>query len=243
MDPSKILTPATGSIGSRFESQASIDEAKENKQKAWKEAYARIGQEPPAEQAEEEYDPRTLYERLQAKKELKKEEWDSKMKLSNQWRGIDSEEQRFLMEKDQEKKAEQRKVEERDAEELREYRERQAAKATQPHEPPSTSSSASTSTANQPKKVPPKPARKDVKSLMKGVVVKKKAKPASSTTPITTPTISSPSKAASPSKVASPSTPSIGIKRDAPSEEDTAKQKDDDEVDEKKRRLSITDQT
>ncbi|KAK6904426.1 hypothetical protein L486_07987 [Kwoniella mangroviensis CBS 10435] len=223
MDPSKIMTPATGSIGSRFESQASIDEAKENKQKAWREAYARIGQEPPPEEPEEEYDPRTLYERLQAKKDLKKEEWDSKMKLSNQWRGIDSEEQRFLMEKDQEKKEEQRKLEERDAEELRAYREKQAAKASQPIDtPPATTSSV------QPKKViPTKPARKDVKSLMKGVVVKKKPKPSTKGT-------SSPTK---------PISPSVGTKRDAPEDEDTAKQKDGDEVEEKKRKLSVTDET
>ncbi|WWC97844.1 hypothetical protein V866_004731 [Kwoniella sp. B9012] len=225
MDPSKIMTPATGSIGSRFESQASIDEAKENKQKAWREAYARIGQEPPPEEPEEEYDPRTLYERLQAKKDLKKEEWDSKMKLSNQWRGIDSEEQRFLMEKDQEKKEEQRKLEERDAEELRAYREKQAAKASQPIEPPATTSSV------QPKKVvPTKPARKEVKSLMKGVVVKKKPKPTSNTSAST----SSPSK---------PISSSVGTKRDAPEDEDTAKQKDGDEVDEKKRKLSVSDAT
>ncbi|WWC64152.1 uncharacterized protein I303_106760 [Kwoniella dejecticola CBS 10117] len=240
MDPSKILTPATGSIGSRFESQASIDEAKENKQKAWKEAYARIGQEPPPEQPEEEYDPRTLYERLQSKKDLKKEEWDAKMKLSNQWRGIDSEEQRFLMEKDAEKKAEQRKVEEREAEDLREYRERQAAKATQSENIPFASSSASTSASNthstsqsqsqQAKKIPQKAVKKDVKSLMKGLVVKKKPKPTSTSVSTATPTsapISTPSASANststpqkdstipPKSITSPSI-AIGSKRDAP---------------------------
>ncbi|WVQ93325.1 hypothetical protein IAU59_000393 [Kwoniella sp. CBS 9459] len=177
MDPNNILTPATGSISSRFESQSSIDEAKETKQREWREAYARLGQEPPPEQPDEEYDPRTLYERLQSKKDLKKEEWDNKMKLSNQWRGLDSEEQRFLAEKEAEKRAEQRKLEEKEAEELREYRERLAAKHATPVE--SSLPSASSLTI---KKVPPKPARKDVKSLMKGVVVKKKPKPASATT-------------------------------------------------------------
>ncbi|OCF44888.1 hypothetical protein I317_01167 [Kwoniella heveanensis CBS 569] len=175
MDPSNILTPATGSISSRFESQTSIDEAKETRQKEWREAYARLGQEPPPEQPDEEYDPRTLYERLQVKKDAKKEEWDNKMKLSNQWRGLDSEEQRFLAEKEAEKKAEQRKLEEKEAEELREYREQLAARHANSVEAPGPSASSSSSTT---KKVPPKPARKDVKSLMKGVVVKKKPKSA-----------------------------------------------------------------
>ncbi|WWC91326.1 uncharacterized protein L201_006269 [Kwoniella dendrophila CBS 6074] len=232
MDPNKILTPATGSIGSRFESQASIDEAKENKQKAWKEAYARIGQEPPPEQPEEEYDPRTLYERLQAKKDIKKEEWDSKMKLSNQWRGIDSEEQRFLMEKDQEKKAEQRKLEDKEAEELREYREAQAAKHTQPIEPPTTSSSSS-STSTQPKKIPPKPVRKDVKSLMKGIVVKKKPKTASTSTT----TSSSSTPASEVKSIPKATSPIIGTKRDNPSEDPIPQMKISEESDDKRRKL------
>ncbi|WRT68938.1 uncharacterized protein IL334_005920 [Kwoniella shivajii] len=224
MDPSQILTPATGSITSRFESQTSIDEAKENRQKQWREAYARIGQEPPAEQPDEEYDPRTLYERLQAKKDVKKEEWDNKMKLSNQWRGLDSEEQMFLREKEAEKRAEQRKVEDKEAEELREYRERLAAKHSTPIDPIPSSSSTSTA-SSQTKKVPPKPARKDVKSLMKGIVVKKKPKPSTSTTPSAknmTPQTSISTSATKESPSAIPTStnekPILGNKRDASSE-------------------------
>ncbi|WWC73214.1 uncharacterized protein I206_107180 [Kwoniella pini CBS 10737] len=245
MDPSKILVPATGSIGSRFESQASIDEAKENKQKAWKEAYARIGQEPPPEQADEEYDPRTLFERLQAKKDLKKEEWDSKMKLSNQWRGIDSEEQRFLLEKDEEKKLNQRKVEEKEAEELREYRERQASKATQIENVPSSSSLSSSSNI-QPKKIPPKLIKKDVKSLMKGIIVKKKPKSTTTNTNTNTHTNTViPSTTITQSQIdTSPkSSSSIGTKRDATEiEEITIDQiSSKDESDEKRRKVDSTD--
>lgn len=86
MDPNSIMTPATGAISSRFESQSAIDEARENRKKEWAEAYARyfdvhannfcladliiyrIGQEPPPEEPETDYDARTLYERLQAQK-------------------------------------------------------------------------------------------------------------------------------------------------------------------------------
>ncbi|KIS00072.1 hypothetical protein L804_02710 [Cryptococcus deuterogattii 2001/935-1] len=176
MDPNSIMTPATGAISSRFESQSAIDEARENRKKEWAEAYARIGQEPPPEEPETDYDARTLYERLQAQKELKQEEWDSKMKLSNQWRGLNADEQRFLAEKEAEKRAEQKKLEEREAEEMRAYRERLAARNTSQAEdlPPIIASIAKPA---PPKKVPSKDVKKkDVKSLMKGVVVKKKPK-------------------------------------------------------------------
>ncbi|WWD21070.1 hypothetical protein CI109_105551 [Kwoniella shandongensis] len=207
MDPDAALAAATSTISSRFESQTSIDEAKENKLKEWKEAYARIGQEPPPEEPDQEYDPRTLFERLQSQKDTKKEEWDSKMKLSNQWRGLDSEEQRFLAEKEAEKRAEQRKVEEREADEVREYRERLAAKhASQATvEAPAIASSSSSAS----KKVPPKPARKDVKSLMKGIVVKKKPKA------VTTSTVT---KATSTGTSVEPK--SAGLKREAPDSAD-----------------------
>ncbi|WVF65678.1 hypothetical protein IAT40_000409 [Kwoniella sp. CBS 6097] len=250
MDPNNILTPATGSISSRFESQSSIDEAKETRQKEWREAYARLGQEPPPEQPDEEYDPRTLYERLQSKKDLKKEEWDNKMKLSNQWRGLDSEEQRFLVEKEAEKKAEQRKLEEKEAEELREYREQLAAKHSTPVEAAVPSASSSTT-----KKVPPKPARKDIKSLMKGVVVKKKPKPASesaspsgsaskSTPPInppatTTAATDSHKLGAEDVRTESPSSKVAGTKRDQPDSESETK---DPAVDGKTEEVSETEE-
>ncbi|WVR09160.1 hypothetical protein IAU60_006222 [Kwoniella sp. DSM 27419] len=233
------LAAATGGISSRFESQSSIDEARENKQKAWKEAYARIGQEPPPEEPEEEYDPRTLYERLQSKKDLKKEEWDAKMKLSNQWRGLDTEEQRFLAEKEAERRAAERAVEDKEAEEVREYRERLAAKHSTPVEPPSISASSSSAPS---KKVPPKPARKDVKSLMKGVVVKKKAKPALPATisPGAKPTPSNePAPTAAPPPASVPAT--SGTKRDAletsdPALPETAVEAEEASVSEFKRR-------
>ncbi|KAK8843411.1 hypothetical protein IAR55_007068 [Kwoniella newhampshirensis] len=229
MDPDAALAAATSTMSSRFESQTAIDEAKENKQKEWKEAYARIGQEPPPEEPEQEYDPRTLFERLQSQKDTKKEEWDSKMKLSNQWRGLDSEEQRFLAEKEAEKRAEQRKVEEREADEVREYRERLAAKhASQATtEPPVLASAASTAS----KKVPVKPARKDVKSFMKGIVVKKKTKPASTVTGSASERLTDPPAAAN---LESNSSSTAGAKRQAPdnatnSEEEKRRKLDQDE--------------
>lgn len=55
--------------------------------------------------------------------ELKTEEWDNKMKLSNQYRGLDSEEMKFLSEKALERRAEERKRDELENAEVRDYRE------------------------------------------------------------------------------------------------------------------------
>ncbi|AFR95973.1 hypothetical protein C343_04083 [Cryptococcus neoformans C23] len=232
MDPNSIMTPATGAISSRFESQSSIDEARENRKKEWAEAYARIGQEPPPEEPETDYDARTLYERLQAQKELKKEEWDSKMKLSNQWRGLNADEQRFLAEKEAEKRAEQKKLEEREAEEMRAYRERLAARNTSQADdsPPIVSAVAKPA---PPKKIPSKDVKKkDMKSLMKGVVVKKKPKaPAASS--VDKPSTASEAAERPDSSSSKPSEPEVnnktGTKREAPSDvtdaEDEKRQK------------------
>ncbi|KAK4687979.1 hypothetical protein P7C73_g2122, partial [Tremellales sp. Uapishka_1] len=173
MDPAAAaLAQAQGSINSRFVSQDAVDEAKAKQAEEWKAAYARIGQSPPPQEPDEAYDGRTLYERLNAQKDSKREEWDEKMKLGNQYRGLQTEELNFLADKAKERKEAERKLEEKESAEVREFREALAAKnaaslaAAGPSNPPSVV-----------KKVPPKPVKKNVKSLLKGVVVKKKPKP------------------------------------------------------------------
>ncbi|GMK59007.1 hypothetical protein CspeluHIS016_0700220 [Cutaneotrichosporon spelunceum] len=165
---------ATGSIGARFISQNAVDEAKERREEEWKAAYERIGQEPPPEMKEEEHDGRTLFERLEEQKQLKQEWWDDRMKMKNQYRGLVGEEFEFLAEKDREKRDYERKVEDEVNIELQGYREartKRAADAVAAAEPQTA--------PPRPKVVPAKPAKKDMRSLMKGVVVKKKAaKPA-----------------------------------------------------------------
>lgn len=58
----------TSGVGSRFVSSNTLEEAKKRREAEWKEAYARLGQEPPKEEADEKYDPRSLFERLQENK-------------------------------------------------------------------------------------------------------------------------------------------------------------------------------
>lgn len=68
-----------GMVSSRFVSQTELDAARSNK-----------------ESTEVEYDPRSLYERLQAHKQAKDAKYDELYKLSNQFRGIDEAESDFL---------------------------------------------------------------------------------------------------------------------------------------------------
>lgn len=58
----------TSGVASRFVSSNTLEEAKKRREAEWKEAYARLGQEPPKEEADEKYDPRSLFERLQENK-------------------------------------------------------------------------------------------------------------------------------------------------------------------------------
>ena len=52
--------------------------------------------EDPKEAPQEDYDPRSLFDRLQEQKDKKQLEWDEAHKLKNQVRTIDSEEADFL---------------------------------------------------------------------------------------------------------------------------------------------------
>ena len=63
------------SVASRFVSQSSLDEAKLQREADWKAAYERLGQEPPKREQEEEYDGRSLWEKLQENKVSNKPRW------------------------------------------------------------------------------------------------------------------------------------------------------------------------
>lgn len=115
---------STTGAGSRFVSEAQLTEAQKKREEAIKDAYARIGQSPPpgALNNEEEYDPRSLAEKLKANKDAKQEIFEEKMKLSNHFRGIDDGESDFLAEIARQKKEEQRKREEETRQELEAFR-------------------------------------------------------------------------------------------------------------------------
>ncbi|PWN89394.1 hypothetical protein FA10DRAFT_267963 [Acaromyces ingoldii] len=119
MDPTK----PSSSVSSRFVSQTELEEAQKRRKEEIRATYARIGQEPPPEEeAEAPYDPRSLYERIQANKDAKQEAFEAQTKLSAQFRGIDDAESAFLEQVAREKRDEARKKDEEVRRELEEYR-------------------------------------------------------------------------------------------------------------------------
>ncbi|KIO31882.1 hypothetical protein M407DRAFT_121732 [Tulasnella calospora MUT 4182] len=116
-----IPSMSTGAVGSRFVSQTEIDAANATRDEQWKAAYARIGQEPPPRPAED-YDGRSLFERLQEQKTLKQEQWDDKMKLSNQFRGIDEEDSAFLAQVQDDRVEQEKLKKKQEADELAAFR-------------------------------------------------------------------------------------------------------------------------
>ncbi|CAE6416530.1 unnamed protein product [Rhizoctonia solani] len=188
MDEGNPLTSlsATGSVASRFVTQTEIDSAKERRDEQWKAAYARLGQEPPPRPTEDpEYDGRSLYERLQANKTAKQEQWEEKNKLSNQFRALEEDEIHFLDGLVDEKIIKERKRKEEENEELKNYRE-----AVSQREAQQAATSAPAPPTSIPKP-PPKPAapapaktqaKKNQKALLKGAIVRKPSTPASGST-------------------------------------------------------------
>ncbi|CAE6397370.1 unnamed protein product [Rhizoctonia solani] len=233
MDDANPLTSlaATGSVASRFVTQTEIDSAKERREEQWKAAYARLGQEPPPRPTEDpEYDGKSLYERLQANKIAKQEQWEEKNKLSNQFRALEEDEIHFLDGLYDEKVTKERKRKEEENEELKGFREavsqREAQQAATSGPAPPTS--APKPSPKTPAPAPTKPqTKKNQKALLKGAIVRKPSTPASGSAKSApkTPTPVKPAPevpASTPQSSDKPSTPpadqvSSGKKRPEPS--------------------------
>ncbi|GAA5895192.1 hypothetical protein JCM6882_006611 [Rhodosporidiobolus microsporus] len=197
-------------VASRFVSSTALDEAKKKREEEWKEAYARMGQEPPKElmQQEETYDPRSLYERLQDNKNKKQEAFEEQLKFKNHFRSLDEDEVSFLDsmvdETNEEEKERQRQIKE----ELQGFRAAVTKRGAPPPPPgaspplrtstssasPSTSAAASSATASKPAATAPK---KGKKKTLAGLVMKKKpvASAASASPPAPSPSSASPTGA------------------------------------------------
>ncbi|GJJ09517.1 hypothetical protein Clacol_003740 [Clathrus columnatus] len=166
---------SSGGVNSRFVSQTEIEEITKRREEQWKAAYARLGQEPPERPQEEAYDGRSLAEKLAANKAAQQEEWEQKMKLSNQFRSLEEDEILFLDSVRVRQLEEERKRKKEDGEELKNFREAVAARNQE------VSGSTTTET---PVKLPSVPHNGKTKSViskkdnrLKGVVVKKKFAP------------------------------------------------------------------
>ncbi|KAF8337894.1 N-terminal domain of NEFA-interacting nuclear protein NIP30-domain-containing protein [Cantharellus anzutake] len=186
MADADIPSISSGPVGSRFVSQTELDQARENREAQWKAAYARLGQEPPARE-DAEYDGRSLYE------QIKQDEWEAKNKLSNQFRALEEDEVLFLDAVREEQRAEERARQDKDSEEVQNFKAAVAAREKALTEPPIPSPIAASETtvpANHPvskKEPPPKLkssfGKKDQKALLKGIIKKKTANAKSSVTP------------------------------------------------------------
>ncbi|KAF8973921.1 N-terminal domain of NEFA-interacting nuclear protein NIP30-domain-containing protein [Flammula alnicola] len=176
MEESLIPSLSTGIVGSRFVTQDEVETAKLRREEQWKAAYARLGQEPPPQQQEEVYDGRSLAEKLAANRIAKQEEWEEKTKLANQFRALEEDEIMFLDSIRERQEEEERQRKEKDGEEVRNFKEAVAARTSAVNGPPPLMSG---QPAPAPATTKPKPlvVKKDIKKGLKGVVVKKKAKP------------------------------------------------------------------
>ncbi|KAI8324452.1 hypothetical protein GQ54DRAFT_320969 [Martensiomyces pterosporus] len=79
---------------SRFISEAAIDEARREREEAWKKAYE--AGEAPTPTPDADHDPRTLYERLQEQRQRKDEAYAESRRFGNQIRKLDQGETEFL---------------------------------------------------------------------------------------------------------------------------------------------------
>ncbi|KAG1833922.1 N-terminal domain of NEFA-interacting nuclear protein NIP30-domain-containing protein [Suillus variegatus] len=169
---------ASGPVGSRFISQNDLEEAKARRDEQWKAAYARLGQVPPPQPAEDSFDGRSLAEKLAANRAAKQEEWEEKTKLANQFRALEEDEIMFL-DSIREKQAEEERLRKaQDGEELSDFRKAVAARENdlnKPTQPMAQPRKQSDDTPEKPK-APVVTSKKDVKKSLKGVVVKKRPK-------------------------------------------------------------------
>ncbi|KAJ1961169.1 hypothetical protein GGI12_003398 [Dipsacomyces acuminosporus] len=80
---------------SRFISESAINEARKEREEAWRKAYEAGETSTPAPD-NPDYDPRTLYERLQEQRQRKEEAYAESRRFGNQIRKLDVEETEFL---------------------------------------------------------------------------------------------------------------------------------------------------
>ncbi|KAJ8494613.1 hypothetical protein ONZ51_g2197 [Trametes cubensis] len=180
-----IPSISTAGVGSRFVSQAELEDAKAKRDEQWKAAYARLGQEPPPPPTDDAYDGRSLAEKLAANRAAKQEEWEERNKLGNQFRALEEDEVLFLDSVLEKQREEERLRKQMDGEELKHFREAVAARENAANKPPPIGAAAAVVSPPSTAKPSAAPAKKDAKKALKGVLVKKKTKPAAA--PSTTP--------------------------------------------------------
>ncbi|XP_034032999.1 PSME3-interacting protein isoform X2 [Thalassophryne amazonica] len=106
-------------LSRKFVSEAQLDERRKKRQEEWEKVRK---PDDPQEAPEEEYDPRSLYERLQEQKDKKQEEFEEQFKFKNMVRGLDEDETSFLDEVSRQQSLVEKQRRDEEQQELMEYR-------------------------------------------------------------------------------------------------------------------------
>ncbi|XP_049929640.1 PSME3-interacting protein isoform X1 [Epinephelus moara] len=106
-------------LSRKFVSEAELDEKRKKRQEEWEKVRK---PEDPEQAPEEEYDPRSLFERLQEQKDKKQEEYEEQFKFRNMVRGLDEDETSFLDEVSRQQCLVEKQRRDEEKQELLEYR-------------------------------------------------------------------------------------------------------------------------
>ncbi|XP_028307589.1 PSME3-interacting protein isoform X2 [Gouania willdenowi] len=106
-------------LSRKFVSEAQLDERRKKRQEEWEKVRK---PEDPEEAPEEEYDPRSLFERLKEQKDKKQEEFEEQLKFRNMVRGLDEDESTFLAEVSRQQSLVEKQRRDEENQELLEYR-------------------------------------------------------------------------------------------------------------------------
>ncbi|XP_041853744.1 PSME3-interacting protein isoform X2 [Melanotaenia boesemani] len=106
-------------LSRKFVSEAELDERRKKRQEEWEKVRK---PDDPEEAPEEEYDPRSLFERLQEQKDKKQLEYEEQFKFRNMVRGLDEDETSFLDEVSRQQCLVEKQRRDEEKQELLEYR-------------------------------------------------------------------------------------------------------------------------
>ncbi|KAG0229858.1 hypothetical protein BGW42_001323 [Actinomortierella wolfii] len=172
-----------------------LDEARKARRLEWEKAYKDAENPPPPPEEDPDYDPRTLYERLQEQKQKKEEAFREATKFGNLIKKLDGDELDFLNNLQEEDDRKKRELAEQEAQALEEFRSTVKSATVVPPAPVSLASVLGTTsignTGSATAILESTPAtRKTRKSTFSGLVVSKESKKESAS-PSDTPAASS----------------------------------------------------
>ncbi|KAM4573031.1 PSME3-interacting protein [Odontesthes bonariensis] len=110
---------AGADLSRKFVSESELDEKRKKRQEEWEKVRK---PDDPEEAPEEEYDPRSLFDRLQEQKDKKQLEYEEQFKFRNMVRGLDEEESSFLDEVSRQQCLVEKQRRDEEKQELLEYR-------------------------------------------------------------------------------------------------------------------------